>query len=100
MEKSKKHEYWSKAVAQWQASNQSAIQWCKEQKVVYPTFCYWKKRLLSSPSKDPIIFEELKEQEETSALVLQWRDVSISIPKDVEIFTLERLLVALGRAQC
>lgn len=100
MEKSEKHEYWASVIAKWQASNQSGKQWCEEQKIVYPTFCYWKAKLVHSDRTGSISFEELKEDRSSTVLMMQWKEVSISIPEDIEISTLERLFIALGRAQC
>jgi hypothetical protein len=99
MRKSEKHKYWSSIIAKWKMSNQNGQQWCREQKIVYPTFCYWKKRLLDS-AIEPISFEELKTDEPSSVFMLQWKEVSIAIPQEIGVSSLEILFIALGRAQC
>jgi len=38
-------EQWQSLVDQWQASGQSARQFCKEQALGYASFCQWRKRL-------------------------------------------------------
>lgn len=38
-------EQWQSLIDQWQASGQSAKQFCKEQALGYASFCQWRKRL-------------------------------------------------------
>lgn len=44
-------EQWQSLVNQWQASGQSARQFCKEQALGYASFCQWRKRLNGTESK-------------------------------------------------
>lgn len=42
---------WQHLVKQWQTSNQSAVQFCKERDIGYASFCNWRKRLTDNESQ-------------------------------------------------
>ncbi|NHN37195.1 IS66 family insertion sequence element accessory protein TnpB [Pseudomaricurvus alcaniphilus] len=46
----RKANQWQDIIQQWQASNLSASQFCKDQNIGYASFCNWRKRLASEAS--------------------------------------------------
>ena len=93
-----KYNLWEQRLQEWQRSAQSAMKWCKEQDIPYPTFCYWKSKL-RSPAQEEVIFEELEEPSST-AIELRWGETRLYLSEDFDIATLEKCLVALRRTQC
>lgn len=41
----RRKDQWQVLISQWEASGQSAIAFCKKQKIGYASFCNWRKRL-------------------------------------------------------
>lgn len=53
---------WKALIQQWEASGQSALQFCKSNRLGYASFCNWRKRLAEdslAPSIKPASFIDL-----------------------------------------
>lgn len=85
-----KQEYWADQIEQWQASGKSAAAWCREQKLVYHQFFYWKKRL--APKEEA--FVELEEPADTG-ITLEIGQIRIEVTSNFDLKTLERLIRVL-----
>ena len=54
---------WKTLIRQWEASGQSALQFCKSTGLGYASFCNWRKRLAEdslAPSIEPTSFIDLR----------------------------------------
>ena len=91
-----KHAIWEQRLQEWRKSNLSVKSWCKEQNILYATFCYWKTKL---KPQEKVTFEELKEATPT-AIELRWGEARLFLRADFDMATLEKFLIALRRAQC
>ena len=94
--KTENHLQWEQRLKDWQNSGQSGMSFCKEHKIAYATFCYWKSKL---KPQEKITFEELKETTPT-AIELRWGEARLFLRADFDMATLEKCLIALRRAQC
>lgn len=95
--------FWSERLAHWQMSGKNGAQWCKEQKLSYQYFKYWKKELLveQNPTKIAKQFSELVDEPSTninSGIRIQHEEFLLHVDIDFDAETLRRLILLLERA--
>lgn len=95
--------FWSEKLAQWQLSRKNGSQWCKEQKLSYQSFTYWKKVLLVEQESREIAsqFTELVDkplETKDSGIKIQCDDLLLHVDVDFNSETLRRLILLLQRA--
>jgi hypothetical protein len=94
--------FWSEQLAHWQISGKSGPQWCKEQRLSYQYFTYWKKTLLveQNPTKIANPFSELVDEtsrSENSGIKIQYEELLLHVDIDFDGETLRRLILLLER---
>ena len=95
--------FWSEKLAHWQMSGKNGAQWCREQKLSYQYFTYWKKELLveHNPTKIASQFSELIDEpseNEGSGIKIQYEELVLRVDVDFDGETLRRLILLLRRA--
>lgn len=95
--------FWSEKLAQWQLSGKNGSQWCKEQKLSYQYFIYWKKVLSVEQESREIAsqFTELVDEPletKNSGIKIQCDDLFLHVNVDFDSETLRRLILLLQRA--
>lgn len=80
----------------------SIAAWCREHKIDYKAFLYWKKRLESnSPTTlDRSSFTELSEVSATAGITIEYRSVHIRLEKNFDSAVLVKCLQAIKEAVC
>lgn len=88
-----KEEHWAKLIEDWQESQQSGAQWCREKGINSKTFYAWKNRLLkaSKPSFQEISSDPIK----ASGICLKIGNISMDLSPDFDSSTLKRFLQIL-----
>ena len=95
--------FWEEQLAHWQISGKNGKQWCKEQKLSYQYFTYWKKTLLVEQDASRIAsqFTELIDEPletKDSGIKIQCNDLLLHVEVDFNSETLRRLILLLQRA--
>lgn len=95
--------FWEEQLAHWQISRKDGKQWCKEQKLSYQYFTYWKKALLVEKDSREIAsqFTELVDEPletKNSGIKIQCEDFLLHVDVDFDSETLRRLILLLQRA--
>jgi hypothetical protein len=98
--KQKRIELWQKRLQEWRESGKSGPVWSKEQGIAYPTFCYWRGKLLNSEQRIKSFVELVEEPRIRSGVVLEWQGISVHLVDDFDISTLKRFLQALQELGC
>ncbi|MCB1116526.1 MAG: hypothetical protein KDK71_08660 [Chlamydiia bacterium] len=95
--------FWSEKLAAWQLSGKNGAEWCREQKLSYQYFTYWKKELLVEQNPTTIasqfteLVDELPETKD-SGIKIQYDDLLLHVDIDFDSETLRRLILLLQRA--
>ena len=81
---------WQERLRHWKASGKSGPEWAKEQQIPYQTFCYWRTKLIDSPSES--FFELIDISKTRQGLLLEWQGITIRLSNDFDVHTLKRFL--------
>ncbi|MGA8163831.1 MAG: hypothetical protein WB791_02260 [Waddliaceae bacterium] len=95
-------EKWTAWIEEWQSSGLSGAAWCKQQKIAYHQFIYWKKRLSNETDQilTPRSFIELDDHPESSGIEIVLDQVFLRLSRDFDSSTLLRCLRTLKEAKC
>lgn len=100
MSRSEKADLWRKRLEQWKDSGKSGPVWAAEMGIAYPTFCYWRGKLLSEQVDKQAFVELMEKTKVCSGLLLEWQGISVHLADDFQMATLKRFLQALAELQC
>lgn len=106
MAKGKPDPNWKERVKEWESSNKSPKDWCKENQIPYTTLCGWRDRLKKSdynkiPSNSPKNFIELKDQDASDpGIILECYGVKILLKRNFDKIVLKECLDCLGGIPC
>ena len=94
-----KREIWRERVAGWQASGGSAAEWCRQNKVSYDLFLYW--RGVLARENRIYSFEEIKEEPaHASPIAVEIGQAKIVLDSDFDELVFEKCVRALAKATC
>jgi hypothetical protein len=93
-----KRSVWKAHVERWESSNQSVVQWCREQDLPYKTFLYWRKQFAKKPVVDRASFLELSSESTESGVSIDYNGMCIHITKAFDPKTLLDCLQTLKGA--
>lgn len=83
---------WKRSVEQWRESSLSAAAWCREQKISYVQFLYWKDRLHPKPPEFIEVADCCR-----SGLVFECKGIQLHLEKDFDETSLARVISVLHR---
>jgi hypothetical protein len=89
---------WKNLVEDWEKSNSSMAQWCRERSLPYHQFIYWKERILPPT---PVKFIELQDPKPMSTgISILIQGVTLQVEKSFDENTLLRLIHTLEKNLC
>lgn len=92
---------WENKLAQWQSSGKSGATWCRDERINYHVFLYWKKKLKPIPAdtlSGQNTFVEISDPpRHDSGLIIELQGVNIRLSKDFDAATLKSCLCILMR---
>jgi hypothetical protein len=74
--------------------------WCREHRIDYKAFLYWRKRLEQVPVFSRCSFTELSEAPVTTEITIEYQNVHIRLAKDFDPAILIKCLRAIKEAIC
>lgn len=91
---------WANKVKNWETSGKSAAQWCRENKVEYHKFLYWKERFTSfrvkpTPSSVTAFVEIAENKSYYSGITIECHNLRIRLAKQFDLSTLKSLISLL-----
>ena len=102
--RSVKTQEWKDKLLSQKESGLSIARWCRENRIPYDCFFYWKRRLaekhLSSPSLRRDSFTELQEVSPESGVQIEHGKIRIHLSRHFDIQTLAKCLRALEGIPC
>ena len=95
-------EQWIARIEDWQSSSLSGAAWCRQEKITYHQFIYWKNRLCTEADQniDTHAFIELEDRPASSGIEIVLNHVSLRLSRDFDSSTLLRCLKTLKEAEC
>ena len=100
MKRRSKSNHWQKSIEEWKLSGKSALSWCKERKITYSTFLYWRNRLSAEKDVPQASFVEIKESSSDTGIILDIQGFSLHLSKDFDSNTFLRLITILRNFKC
>ena len=94
-----KNQQWKTRIEAWNASGESARQWCKERSISPSTFKYWQNKI-SSEKLNPQAFFEIPQEQESSKIEIRYRGFEIHVDKAFDESTLSRCLSVIRSCSC
>jgi hypothetical protein len=99
---------WINIIEQWKLSGKSALVWCRENQVAYPSFIGWRKRLglntsvkITPPSSVNNQFLELQDYPKKQAEIsLEVQGIFIHLKGDFDSSLLKKCLIVLRGLPC
>jgi hypothetical protein len=94
-----KSQQWKERIEQWQISGKSITSWCRDNKIPYNTFQYWRKRLGLMAGRRENKTSSFIEIQDTSpsfsGIELQIKGISLHLYREFDETTLIRCLSLL-----
>lgn len=97
---------WKEKVREWESSNKSTKEWCRENQIPYTTLLGWRDRLKKADHKKASIkqaadFVELKDNSlSDSGIVLEYHGVKIQLKREFDKTVLRECLECLRGYLC
>jgi hypothetical protein len=93
--------HWQERIQQWRASGKGILEWCRENKIPYPQFWAWRKKIESpketARQSKTISFSELSDSESSFAGIdIIIADKTLRLHKNFDESTLRLCLLLLG----
>ena len=90
-----KEDRWIKLINEWKATDEIASQWCKKNKIHYPSFITWRKKLnqITSIKEEVSSFiEVVEEKKETCVIELKFQEITLQVKNDFDEALVRRCL--------
>lgn len=97
---------WKEKVREWESSNKSTKEWCRENQIPYTTLLGWRARLKKSDHKKASIklvtdFIELKDKPSSDpGIILEYHGVKIQLKREFDKAVLKECLECLRGSLC
>jgi len=89
---------WKEKINQQKISGKSISAWCRENKILYRSFFYWRSKIFSKKI-DHSNFIELKEEKKTN-IILEYWGININLDKNFDSEILKKCLILLKEMPC
>lgn len=100
MQKSKTRKEKQQLIENWQASGLTARKWCLQHHIPVSTFYGWRRNRISSKNLNEISFMELPEKGTAAEIRLEYKGVSILVPKNFNDKLLRACIQVIGGTLC